>query len=282
MISDHRAKTVSVYDETVGVSLPDEHGISDLPLIVLAAGRARWPAGSQFRRAQSDIFALECVTAGNLLFRQDGREYVIGPGQVFILRKGCEHRYATGPAGFVHKRYLSLAGGSLHHLAGAAGLSETDWVQPRNPEKVISLLRCCCRLLLTKPADYHRGASTLAFGLLLELGKSRAPRYPRPVREAISYMQRNLARSVSAGELCKAVGLSQTHFNRIFRASVGVSPVRFFIDQRMDWAEQLLSQTALSVKEIAARIGYDDPLYFSSRFKAVRGVSPRRFRESSL
>jgi AraC-like DNA-binding protein len=247
---------------------------------VIAAGRARWPAGRRFRRARSDINALECVTAGNILFRQDGREHVIGPGQVFVLRKGCAHLYATGPAGFVHKRYLSLAGGSLHHLLSAAGLAEADWVQPRDPQKVIALLRSCCQLLLTKPVDYHRGASTLAYRLLLELGQTRSPRYPRPVREAISYMQRNLARSVCAAELCQTVGLSQTHFNRVFRESVGVSPVRFFIDLRMDWAEQLLSQTALSVKEIAARIGYDDPLYFSSRFKAVRGVSPRGFRQS--
>jgi AraC family transcriptional regulator, arabinose operon regulatory protein len=40
----------------------------------------------------------------------------------------------------------------------------------------------------------------------------------------------------------------------------------------------LLDTTGLSVKEVAARVGYDDPLYFSRRFHAEHGTSPSAYR----
>jgi AraC family transcriptional regulator of arabinose operon len=112
------------------------------------------------------------------------------------------------------------------------------------------------------------------------LSRSASRRYPEPVRAAIEHIDRNLNRDLSSGDLSGAAGLSLTHFNRLFRRNVGLSPKQFFIRHKMAWAEHLLRDTHLSVKEVAATLGYADPLYFSGQFKKHAGSSPKHYRAS--
>ncbi|HKI69808.1 MAG TPA: helix-turn-helix transcriptional regulator, partial [Verrucomicrobiae bacterium] len=58
----------------------------------------------------------------------------------------------------------------------------------------------------------------------------------------------------------------------------GCAPIDFFIRLRMQHACKLLDGTALSVKEIAAELGYEDPFYFSRTFKSVNHVAPSEYR----
>jgi AraC-like DNA-binding protein len=52
--------------------------------------------------------------------------------------------------------------------------------------------------------------------------------------------------------------------------------------QRINRARQLLELTAMSIKEIAAEVGYENPFYFSLRFKKQTGTSPRDYRQKQI
>jgi AraC-like DNA-binding protein len=60
---------------------------------------------------------------------------------------------------------------------------------------------------------------------------------------------------------------------------MNTSPIDYFQRQKLTWASRLLVHSFMSVKEIAFRLGYEDPLYFSARFKRTFGLGPREFRE---
>lgn len=47
----------------------------------------------------------------------------------------------------------------------------------------------------------------------------------------------------------------------------------------MQTARKLLADTELSVREVAEKVGYTDPFYFSKAFKSAAGVNPTQFRE---
>jgi AraC-like DNA-binding protein len=64
----------------------------------------------------------------------------------------------------------------------------------------------------------------------------------------------------------------------LFKEQTGYSPIDYFIRLRMHQACQLLDTSQLSVKRIAAALGYDDPLYFSRVFKGVNDISPTEYR----
>jgi transcriptional regulator GlxA family with amidase domain len=82
--------------------------------------------------------------------------------------------------------------------------------------------------------------------------------------------------------LAKAAGLSVSHFNREFREWTGYSPVEYQRRQRVARARELLANVTLTIKEVAARAGFEDPYHFSRVFRQVDGLSPSQYRDAVL
>jgi len=79
--------------------------------------------------------------------------------------------------------------------------------------------------------------------------------------------------------LAHRCGLSEGAFRSAFRRTTGELPHRFFERRRMAVARQMLQETELSVAEIAAACGYDDPFHFSRVCKRVTGRPPTAWRD---
>jgi AraC family transcriptional regulator, arabinose operon regulatory protein len=99
----------------------------------------------------------------------------------------------------------------------------------------------------------------------------------KPVDRAILFMNRNVYKSLKIKEISDYVGMSESHFSKIFRNQTGASPIDYFIHLKMQEAMRLLSNNATRVKEVAFALGYDDPLYFSRVFSRHTGMSPAAF-----
>ena len=78
-----------------------------------------------------------------------------------------------------------------------------------------------------------------------------------------------------------ALGISQTHLSRVCRQVLGASALTV-IERRiaLEARRQLLFST-LSIKQIGAGLGYDDPAYFTRMLKRVLGVPPLTFRRQA-
>ena len=98
------------------------------------------------------------------------------------------------------------------------------------------------------------------------------------VRNAMDYLVAHLRQPFHLAGLAMHCGLSVSRLAHLFKSGTGVSPQQFFEQQRMWHAGQLLRVTGLTVTEIAAEAGYDDPFYFSNRFHRYSGKSPSEFR----
>jgi YesN/AraC family two-component response regulator len=80
-----------------------------------------------------------------------------------------------------------------------------------------------------------------------------------------------------AGHFC----YSSSYFTTLFKQKTGRSPLEYFIRLKIQYTCQLLDQSTLKIKEIASRVGYDDPYYFSRIFKKMMGTSPNEYRQKS-
>ena len=86
---------------------------------------------------------------------------------------------------------------------------------------------------------------------------------------------------VDVEELARSLQMSTSHFIRTFKTQVGYSPLAYQTRLRIERAKDLLQATDLRVSEIAQRIGYQNPMYFSSTFKKHTGMTPLEYREKS-
>lgn len=96
---------------------------------------------------------------------------------------------------------------------------------------------------------------------------------------SIATLRRDWARAHRLAELAAAAGVSVTHYSALFRRETGFAPIDYLIRQRVQHACRLLDSTDLTVGEIAARTGYEDPYYFTRCFRRVMGRSPRAYRQ---
>ncbi|MGD1910672.1 MAG: helix-turn-helix domain-containing protein [Rivularia sp. (in: cyanobacteria)] len=94
------------------------------------------------------------------------------------------------------------------------------------------------------------------------------------------YINDNIATEIKLSELATLVGISQFHFSRLFKKSLGISPHKYVIQQRVEQAKSLLKNPELSVTEIALLSGFNSHSHLSKSFRQLTGFTPKEYRAS--
>ena len=92
------------------------------------------------------------------------------------------------------------------------------------------------------------------------------------------YFNEHYNEPISIQEYAESRNMSVCYFQRNFKQIVKHTPMQYLLTIRVNNAASLLETTDYSMAEIAAIIGYEDPLYFSRLFRKIKGVSPRDYR----
>ena len=93
------------------------------------------------------------------------------------------------------------------------------------------------------------------------------------------YFNEHYNSAISIEEYAQSRSMSVSWFQRNFKQFVNCSPTQYILTCRVNNATCLLETTDYSLAEIAAIIGYDDPLYFSRLFRKLKGMSPSQYRK---
>ncbi len=117
-------------------------------------------------------------------------------------------------------------------------------------------------------------------------GESQVPQALQPVgyqvpaklREAILLMERNVEEPLTQPELASYLDLSVRQVQRIFKQYVGVTPVRYYLNLRLDRARGLVTQTEMPIMEIAALCGFVRAEQFSRAYSKRFDITPMRDR----
>ncbi len=96
----------------------------------------------------------------------------------------------------------------------------------------------------------------------------------------IQYIEENLTEPISLARLADLAQLSPFHFSRAFKQSFGLPPHRYQTSRRIELAKALLAERALSVTDIALRIGYSETSSFTAVFRKLMGRTPTDYRRS--
>lgn len=114
------------------------------------------------------------------------------------------------------------------------------------------------------------------------LGETRESVAPeeRAILEIRDYVNLHFLEYHDFDKLARKQGLSASTFRRYWSVLVGEPPARYAMRLRMEEACRLLVETRLKVGEIAEALGFNDPLYFSRRFRQETGGTAAEYRQS--
>ena len=98
------------------------------------------------------------------------------------------------------------------------------------------------------------------------------------VEKIIQMMRDDVRGELSLAEFAQSVNLSVWRLCHIFKSDVGMPPIRYLRQLRMERAKHLLESSFLSVKEIAFQVGLNDESHFVRDFKSTYGYSPALYR----
>ena len=129
--------------------------------------------------------------------------------------------------------------------------------------------------VLLGAAAAHRFAAWL-YDLLAGGASSEA--LPPLVQRMQEWLADHVDLKPALADLARMAGVTPAHAVRLFQRHVGVPPMTWHRHHRLEIAGRWLSSSDLPVQDIAARVGYHDPLHFSRAFRAWSGLSPSAWR----
>ena len=99
------------------------------------------------------------------------------------------------------------------------------------------------------------------------------------VAAVLDYIEKVFPHKPSNEELAAVCYMNKYHFIKVFKETLGEAPQSYLNRMIVEKAKTLLESTTFPIGEIALRLGFSDPLYFSRLFKKQSGVSPKEYRE---
>ena len=94
------------------------------------------------------------------------------------------------------------------------------------------------------------------------------------VHKAFAYIRANLDKSFGLAQLAEEIGISRSTLSRIFTHEVGRSLGDEIIREKIEYAKRLMATGSYSMAEVAFRVGFCNPPYFSNTFKRLVGMTP--------
>ena len=251
------------------------HTFSEL-VIVLQGSGTHVTETERHPLCRGDVFVLNGETAHafedsndlklcNVMYDPD----LIRPRQTLYDVPGYQALFVVEPlyrenSGFEGKLHLSEA--DLGRVTALLGALERE--QKLRLAGYQSLLAAYFMQLVVLLSRYYSASSERPTKAVLRLAN------------ALNFLEENYQRPLNLAELSARANLSKNQFLRVFKQAFNTTPISYLNDRRIQKAQALLSDSSLSISQVAFETGFSSSNYFSRRFRQALGVSPRAYRRS--
>lgn len=111
------------------------------------------------------------------------------------------------------------------------------------------------------------------------IGGVKDSRNQQVIEQVIEFMRSNYHRPLRLEDIAQTVFLSPCYLSHIFKEELGSTIMEYLTRLRIEEAKRLLSNPRFTVVQVADRIGYGDPSYFTKVFKKSEGITPSQFKQ---
>jgi AraC-like DNA-binding protein len=239
------------------------------------------------RGRELNEYQLLYITEGEGVFKSATvHETKLSEGDLFLLFPGEWHSYHPNPKTGWKSYWIGFKGRNMDDRVRAGFLS------PQKPiyhvgfsDSIVRLYKNAYNAALEEAAYAQQlmaGLVNLLIGMMyskernIQLRKNQT--HVDMISRARLRIRESLESSLSIQQVAEDMGVSYSSFRKLFKEHTGISPAIYQQDLRLQRAKELLSTTDLSIKEIAYRLHFESPDYFSAKFKLKTGRRPSELR----
>jgi AraC-like DNA-binding protein/mannose-6-phosphate isomerase-like protein (cupin superfamily) len=294
-------------NETVHTGLTHEL-LNQIDFKVLAVQRTKAGRWWDFRHVISPFSRLWLILDGRATVRHHSREFSLRAGQLHLVPPFtehdcfCPHRFDHYHLHFVSRQrtgvdLLSLLEFEFQMPAPIETLRRLQRLEAVCPDRKLPCFDPSREEYRQQPiaaeqadremnaADWFeaRGLLTLLLAPFLRTARIHPGTHARVSQQFLAvqeFLHANMHQPLVLADLARAAKLHPTYFSDRFCELVGIRPLEYLMQRRLERAQYLLVTSAASVKEIAAQVGFLDAAYFTRAFTRNCGRSPSDYRAS--
>lgn len=224
------------------------------------------------------------VCSGTLYLDLEKQHHQVTDGQILFFDCAQPHHYYAKDR--LEFYFVHFDGPQAHALCRYINHACGIVIDGPNNEKVHREMESMVQLYESNEVEsvFH---SSLRLYRLVELldNPVHSPRLRKnddSINRAIRYIRSNPEKKTTLHELAELSGLSDYYFSHLFKEMTGFSPVNYIINVRIDQAKTLLTNTNLSIAQIAQRVGYPNSSNLIVQFTRRVGCTPAEFRSENF
>jgi len=250
------------------------------------AGISKGSAGVGPRMRVYGRFAIVLLLQGRGIYHDArGTKREVIAGDAVLVLPELPHIYGPRPAksrgGQWDEIYLCFDG-PLFELWRREGLIDDSLLvrSVADPRALFERLRTLCELPRPQSAFGNSAHLRELLAILADVFPPRENSHTEPLwlSRARSVLESNLDQNLGGRDAARAANLSYEAFRRAWTRTVGVSPNRYRDQKRLEAAQILLAQNALTQSQIARSLGWRDEAHLSRRFRELTGMSVRQWK----
>jgi AraC-like DNA-binding protein len=230
-------------------------------------------------------FQIVYITKGKGIFQTEGKMYAVQGGNIMLILPGMKHAYKPDYETGWHEYWAGFNGSHFQQLLDKGVLSkERTFFNIGLNDNLISTFNTIIEEIRAQKPLFQLKACAGIFSILAEVSASERrkeqPGYHQKITGyAKSLMEKNVLGAIDVPSIACQIGISASHLNEVFKKYTGMTPYQYFIQIKINKAESLLEDEDISVQYAAAKLGFEDPYYFSRLFKNKTGIAPSKWRE---
>lgn len=245
------------------------NNIENLKLVSSSRGKSKKHSKMQSRKMHSFNFRV----SGEVSFCFEDKIFSSKEGQMIFLPQGSSYeltKVSDDESQFVSISFYADIKNAIPTMCNIENFSDAGYIISHFPDM----------WNLGSQSDKYKCFS-LFYNLLAYLSNIENADYAQKrkyeiIEPAVKYLKTHLYDPLLKIDnlhlMCK---ISDTYFRQIFTSKFGTTPRNYVVNKRIAGAESIINEGNFdTISEVAAAVGYNDPLYFSRAFKRKYGISP--------
>ena len=259
------------------------------PLIVTSCGTYRLKTVKRlptWRPKGRLDYQLLYIVSGKGHFYFHGEDRVVYAGRMVLIQPRQEQRYEYFGEDKTEVYWVHFTGSDVKNILHSYNIPMDDPIFYSGASSTYSYL---FKEMIHELQNCKTGYEDLLtmylrqiFLLVQRTRQEERPTVSTYIQEEMEFARRyfneHYNEPISIQEYAESRNMSVCYFQRNFKQIVKHTPMQYLLTIRVNNAASLLEITDYSMAEIAAIVGYEDPLYFSRLFRKIKGVSPRDYR----